>query len=144
MQETDVCTLRGVLSFPIEDQKGIFRAFTRFTYDFHQKGVYFIDHSMGNTLVKKEGTEYSFSLVDVNRTRFTSVSALKGLENLSMLELDNDMLRIIGEEYAMLASLEKEMVINRLIDLTSLHKKHVARKSFIRNTRRKIKHFLFP
>ena len=58
LQEDGVCTLRGLLSLPVEEQEEAFRAFTRFTYDFQQKGVYFIDHSMGNTLVRKAADGY--------------------------------------------------------------------------------------
>ncbi len=144
LQEDGVCTLRGLLSLPVEEQEEAFRAFTRFTYDFQQKGVYFIDHSMGNTLVRKAADGYHFSLVDLNRTRFMPVSYKKGLKNLSMLELDDHMLRVIGKEYAMLTGKDEQLTGDRLIAFTRAHDAHVKRKDFIRNTRRMIKRRLFP
>ena len=136
--------MRGLLHLPTEEQETAFRAFTRFTYDFQQKGVYFIDHSMGNTLVRKAADGYHFSLVDLNRTRFMSVSYKKGLKNLAMLELDDHMLRVIGKEYAMLTGKDEQLTGDRLISFTRAHDAHVKRKDFIRDTRRMIKRRLFP
>lgn len=143
LQEEEVCTLRGVLEWPLAEQEEAFRAFTRFTYDFQQKGIYFIDHSMGNTLVRREKEGFHFALVDLNRTRFMPVSCLKGLKNLSMLELDDHMLQVIGEEYASLTGQEKAGMVKKLILFTRAHDAHVKRKDFIRDTRRMIKRRLF-
>lgn len=144
LQLDDVSTLRGLFLLPKEEQIEAFRAFTRFTYDFQQKGVYFIDHSLGNTLVKKDDDGvYLFWLVDLNRTQFEVVSSWKGLKNLSMLELPEFLLRTIGEEYALLNHEDKEEMVKRLILLTKAHNEHVKRKGFIRNTRRMIKRRLF-
>ena len=99
---------------------------------------------MGNTLVRKAADGYHFSLVDLNRTRFMPVSYKKGLKNLSMLELDDHMLRVIGKEYAMLTGKDEQLTGDRLIAFTRAHDAHVKRKDFIRNTRRMIKRRLFP
>ena len=56
------------LNYP--DHEIILRAFTRFTYDLHQKGVNFLDHSPGNTLIIKNDNDYDFYLVDLNRMKF--------------------------------------------------------------------------
>ncbi|WP_303012275.1 lipopolysaccharide kinase InaA family protein [uncultured Bacteroides sp.] len=138
-------TFRGIINLPPMEQETVLREFVRFTYNFHQKGVYFIDHSPGNTLIRKEndGT-FSFYLVDLNRTQFTKVSAPKGLKNLSNLEASHNMLHIMGEEYALLTHSDAKSTIQKLIQLTETHNKITERKSFIRNTRRKIKHLLTP
>ncbi len=59
--------------FDYPDYENILRAFTRFTYDLHQKGINFLDHSPGNTLIIKKGNEYEFFLVDLNRMKFESM-----------------------------------------------------------------------
>src|SRR5690606_12003186 len=38
--------------FEMESHEAILRAFTRFTFDLHQKEVHFLDHSPGNTLIQ--------------------------------------------------------------------------------------------
>lgn len=144
LQEDNVNTLREVLKLSIEEQRDIFRAFTQFTYDFQQKGVFFMDHSMGNTLVRKENGIYRFFLVDLNRTHFRTISYKKGLKNLSLLELEDSMLEVIGKEYARLTEKDEEKTIKRLIFLTRVHDAKVRKNDFIRNTRRKIKRCLFP
>ncbi|MBT3588960.1 MAG: Kdo domain containing protein, partial [Flavobacteriaceae bacterium] len=58
------------LNYP--DYDNILREFTRFTFDLHEKGVNFLDHSPGNTLIKKNKNtgKYDFYLVDLNRMNF--------------------------------------------------------------------------
>lgn len=138
-------TFRGIAMLSEAEQIDAYKAFTRFTHDFHRKGVYFVDHSPGNTLVKKEDSgQWRFWLVDLNRTRFTPVSPEIGIKNLSMIELPNDKLEIIAGEYARLTQYDPDQMTRMLIDLTQKNNNRVHRKSWIRNTRRKIKHFLFP
>lgn len=145
LQLDNVFTLRGLPDLPEKEQEDAYRAFTRFTYDFHQKNVYFIDHSAGNTLVRKEKDGvFRFWLVDLNRTQFMSIPPMKGLRNLSMLELPERLLRVIGEEYASLTHQDKEEMVKKLILFTDAHNKHVKRKDFIRDMRRTIKRRLFP
>lgn len=137
-------TFRGIATLPIAEQEDAYKAFTRFTYDFHKKGVYFVDYSAGNTLVKQEEDgAWSFWLVDLNRTNFVSVSPEMGIKNLCMLELPEGSLKIIATEYARLTKQEPNRMIRTLIRLTYKHNCRVWRKSKIRNARRKIKRFLF-
>ena len=46
--------------FNYPDHEIILRAFTRFTYDLHQNGINFLDHSPGNTLIIKQDASYDF------------------------------------------------------------------------------------
>lgn len=82
---------------------------------------------------------FSFYLVDLNRTKFTNVTTKEGLRNLSKLEASHNMLTIMGREYALLTHCNTEATTKKLIQLTDRHNKITERKSFIRNTRRKIK-----
>lgn len=130
---------RAITAFPAE-QESILRGIARFTFDFHRKQIYFIDHSGGNTLLKRnENGTFDFYLVDLNRTQLTRVSYKKGLQNLSKLELEEPMLRIVADEYAKLWHADSAQAQERLINLTCRHNRRTRRKSFIRNTRKKIK-----
>lgn len=144
LQLDGAITFRGIADLPVAEQDDIYRAFTRFTYNFHQKGIYFIDHSPGNTLLRKESDgKYHFYLVDLNRTRFEAVSVQKGLKNLSMLELPADKLNIIAGEYAALSHSDADSMIKQLLHYSLAHDEHVEWKSFIRDNRRRVKRLLF-
>ena len=83
------------------DHEGVLRAFTRFTYELHEKGVWFLDHSPGNTLIKLNGSdEYKFYLVDLNRMKFGSLSFEERIKNFSRLTPLKDMVKVMSDEYA--------------------------------------------
>ncbi len=80
----------------------ILRAFTRFTFNLHENGINFLDHSPGNTLIKKNGEEYEFYLVDLNRMKFQSMSFEERMKNFAKLSPKDVMLDIMSDEYAKL------------------------------------------
>jgi hypothetical protein len=65
-------TFRELVQIPeLPENEIILRQFIRFSYLLHQKGIEFLDHSPGNTLIKKnEKGVYDFFLVDLNRMSF--------------------------------------------------------------------------
>jgi len=80
----------------------ILRAFTRFTFNLHENGINFLDHSPGNTLIKKNGEEYEFYLVDLNRMKFQSMSFEERMKNFAKLSPKDIMLDIMSDEYSKL------------------------------------------
>ncbi|WP_242204338.1 Kdo domain containing protein [Aestuariivivens insulae] len=86
------------LSFP--DHETILRAFTRFTHKLHEKGVLFLDHSPGNTLIKKNGNSYDFYLVDLNRMTFGALDFETRIKNFSRLTIHKSMVEVMSDEYA--------------------------------------------
>ena len=82
------------------DLEFILREFTRFTHYFHSQSVYFVDHSPGNTLIKRTSNGMEFSLVDLNRVKFMHISPFVGLKNFYRLNATDDMIEIIADEYA--------------------------------------------
>jgi hypothetical protein len=86
--------------FEYPDYENILRAFTRFTYDLHEKGINFLDHSPGNTLIKKVGKQYQFFLVDLNRMKFETMNFLARMKNMSKLTIHRHMVEIMSDEYA--------------------------------------------
>ena len=67
-------TIRTPLLEPLEDREAIFTAFAAYTYDLHIKGVWHLDYSPGNILIKRTEKGYQFSIVDINRMEFRSVT----------------------------------------------------------------------
>ena len=49
----------------LQDKENILKQFTQFMYKMHEQKVYFMDHSPGNTLIRKVGGNYEFFLVDL-------------------------------------------------------------------------------
>ncbi len=86
--------------FNIPDYDNILRAFTRFTYSLHQKNILFLDHSPGNTLIKKNGDSYDFYLVDLNRMLFKPLDFETRIKNFSKLTIHKSMVEVMSDEYA--------------------------------------------
>lgn len=89
------------LNYP--DHELILRAFTRFTFDLHEKGVHFLDHSPGNTLIKKTGTGYNFFLVDLNRMEFKTMDMATRILNFRRLTVHRSMVETMSDEYSKLS-----------------------------------------
>ena len=127
-------TMANVRDDDLQDKTEILKAFASFTYDLHKKGVWHVDYSGGNILINRSEESYEFSLVDINRMQFRSVSNYEGLENFNKMWFDEASLTIIAKEYASLANLDEEQAIKEILDHDTKLKAHVLR-------RRKIKAF---
>lgn len=102
-------------------RESIIRQFVEFSYQMHQKGVEFLDHSPGNTLIKdnNDGT-YSFYLVDLNRMKFhESIDFQSRMKNLSHLTPQKEMIVIMANEYAKLSGEKEQNVFETLWKFTS-------------------------
>lgn len=98
-------TYRELVEIPdFPDNENILRQFTRFSFDLHEKGIEFLDHSPGNTLIKKtaEG-DYDFFLVDLNRMNFhDNMDFDSRMKNLSHLTPKKEMVAVMSNEYSKL------------------------------------------
>lgn len=123
-----------VLQPDYPDHENILRQFTQFTFDLHQKGIEFLDHSPGNTLIKKEvNNAYSFYLVDLNRMNFHDMMDFDSrMKNFNRLTPKTEMLAIISDEYAKLYGKKYDEVFAKMCFYTNdfqtkFHRK-IARK----------------
>ena len=98
------------------DAENILRQFTRFTFEMHQKGIEFLDHSPGNTLIKKEENGmYSFYLVDLNRMNFhENIDFQARMKNFSRLTSKEEIVVIMSDEYAKLSGENAENVFQAM------------------------------
>ena len=117
------------------DKEIILKQFMAFCYKLHQNGIEFLDHSPGNTLIKKEGeNEYSFYLVDLNRMIFHhEMTFEQRMKNLSRLTPYQDMIQIMSKEYANLSGEEEDLVFDTLWKYTSEFQYKFYRKKRIKN-----------
>lgn len=86
------------LNYP--NHENILRAFTRFTYKLHELNILFLDHSPGNTLIKNNGKDYVFYLVDLNRMQFKPLDFNTRMKNFSRLTTHKSMVEVMSDEYA--------------------------------------------
>lgn len=86
------------LNYP--NHEAILRAFTRFTFDLHEKNIHFLDHSPGNTLIKLNNGDYKFYLVDLNRMNFEPMNFETKIKNFSRLTIHKTMVEVMSDEYA--------------------------------------------
>jgi len=94
-----------------EENTEILKAFARFTAQLHEKEIYHKDYSNGNILYKKEGSAFSFYLVDVNRMRFEKVTEKMACKAFHRLDLPIEMLEIVTREYALQRGMDVEKSI---------------------------------
>ncbi|MDD5716646.1 MAG: lipopolysaccharide kinase InaA family protein [Sulfuricurvum sp.] len=107
-------TIRTPLLEPLDDREEIFRAFAAYTYDLHRKGVWHLDYSPGNILIKRLETGYEFSIVDINRMEFKEITPLQGCENFNKLWANDSEIEVMGREYARLSGLDETLTIHEM------------------------------
>ena len=114
--------------FEIPDYDAILRAFTRFTYNLHKKGIHFLDHSPGNTLIKKNNDDYDFYLVDLNRMQFKTLDFETRIKNFSRLTIHKSMVEVMSEEYSKCSGEDYNEVFNLMWKETENFQKKYRRK----------------
>lgn len=109
----------------------ILKQFTQFTFKLHELGIEFLDHTPGNTLIKKISPgKYNFFLVDLNRMRFhKELSLTERLKNFKKLTQNKEIIKIISAEYANLLGLKEQFVYEKIVSY-----------SYKLNQKKKIKH----
>lgn len=117
-----------------ENRDFIIRKFTQFTFEMHEKGIEFLDHSPGNTLIRKNNDgSYSFFLVDLNRMKFHEVIDFQTrMKNLSKITHKKDMIAVMSNEYAKLSGDDENTVFETMWKLTSDFQYRFHRKKRIK------------
>ncbi|MDO5969972.1 lipopolysaccharide kinase InaA family protein [Flavivirga aquimarina] len=116
--------------FDYPDHENILRAFTRFTFDLHEKGIHFLDHSPGNTLIKKTDNGYDFFLVDLNRMEFKNLDFETRIKNFAKLTIHKSMIEVMSDEYAKCTGEAYDAIFNLMWKETEdfQHKYHRKRR----------------
>ncbi|WP_418603322.1 lipopolysaccharide kinase InaA family protein [Hwangdonia sp.] len=122
--------------FNIPNYDAILRAFTRFTFDLHENGVHFLDHSPGNTLIKKTEKGYDFYLVDLNRMEFKDLDFETRIKNFSKLTIHKSMVEVMSDEYAKCSGENYETIFNLMWQETEAFQEKYHRK---RRLKKKLK-----
>ncbi|PIA81385.1 Kdo domain containing protein [Gaetbulibacter sp. 4G1] len=122
--------------FNIPNYGSVLRAFTKFTFDLHEKGIHFLDHSPGNTLIKKSGNGYDFYLVDLNRMEFKTLDFETRIKNFSKLTIHKSMVEVMSDEYAKCSGKDYSTIFNLMWKETETFQEKYHRK---RRLKKKLK-----
>ena len=114
------------LNYP--DHEAILRGFTRFTFDLHEKEINFLDHSPGNTLIKKAGADYQYYLVDLNRMEFGPLDFETRMKNFGRLTIHKSMVKVMSDEYAKCIGESPEIVFTAMWGYTEAFQEKFQRK----------------
>ncbi len=135
-------TLRTLIDHPeYAGREEILRQFTRFTHRLHEKGILFLDHSPGNTLIiKQKSGDYSFHLVDLNRMKLNRKMDFRTrMKNFARLSATEEMLQIMSEEYALLTGFDREKTLQAMRHYTQKNGRRRKRKKQIKKRMGKYK-----
>jgi len=95
--------IRAVLTDKsFKNREQILKAFAEFTFKLHENEILHRDYSPGNILIKKQGDDYQFKVVDVNRMQFKMLTLKERLESFVRLAKDDDTMKTIVYHYATL------------------------------------------
>ena len=123
-------TLRDVLDYKISDRHNILIQWVNFTWlHLHKNGIFHLDYSPGNTLIRKEGEQYHFAIVDLNRMKFLPIDFEKGIQNFRLLHTDEETIKLIATQYAALCDFSAEKAVETLLKLDKDSKKFYGRKN---------------
>ncbi|WP_047547124.1 lipopolysaccharide kinase InaA family protein [Psychroserpens sp. Hel_I_66] len=131
--DCDLTYRKLTTDFNYPNHEEILRAFTRFTFKLHQKNVHFLDHSPGNTLIKKLGENYEFYLVDLNRMEFKPLDFETRIKNFSKLTIHKFMVEIMSDEYAKISGSEYSEVFNLMWRYTEAFQNRYHRKKRLKS-----------
>ena len=98
--EKDYSLIRELMAGNQEDAS-LLKALSLYIAEIHNKGVLHLDMSPGNILYYKQGTNYNFTLIDINRMQFLpTVSKIKRFKSFKRLAENEDVLTTIAKRYA--------------------------------------------
>ncbi|WP_431136677.1 Kdo domain containing protein [Psychroserpens mesophilus] len=132
-QDCDLTYRELTKNFDYPEHETILRAFTRFTYELHEKNVHFLDHSPGNTLIKKVGDTYAFYLVDLNRMEFKELDFETRIKNFSKLTTHKFMVEIMSDEYSKCSGKDYNSVFELMWTYTEAFQNRYHKKRRLKN-----------
>ena len=131
--ECDLTYRELTTNFNYPDYETILRNFTRFTFKLHEENILFLDHSPGNTLIKKVDDNYEFYLVDLNRMQFKPINFQTRIKNFSRLTIHKSMVEIMSDEYAKISNKDYNKVFDLMWSYTESFQKKFHRKKDLKN-----------
>ena len=130
--------IRDVLSDEnFKDRETILEAFVAFSYDLHNKGVYHVDYSPGNVIIKKLEEGYEFAIIDVNRMKFIEYDDEIRFKNLSRFSTSAEDLEFIAKHYAKISGIDEVFSISTLWKYHNEHQQYLVNKKRLKALKKK-------
>ena len=126
--ECDLTYRELTTNFDYPDYETILRSFTQFTFQLHEKNIQFLDHSPGNTLIRKVNGKYEFFLVDLNRMKFKPLDFQTRIKNFRKLTVHKSMVEIMSDKYSKLYGENYEKVFDLMWKSTEGFQRKFHRK----------------
>ena len=130
--EYDFTIREPLLNTHFLHKEEIFKAFALFTYKLHEEGIFHLDYSPGNILIKKENEGYIFKIVDINRMEFKPLGLDERLKNFSKLWAKDEDLETIVKEYAKVSNSEEKSCVKISLKYSQAHKDRKNAKKRLR------------
>jgi len=111
-----------------KDRENILEKFIEFSYQLHTKGIYHIDYSPGNILIKKVEGQYRFYIIDVNRMKFLKFNNRLRMKNLSKLTKSSKDNTLMLKYYAKISGLKEEVLLKELTIALKEEEKYLQNK----------------
>ena len=96
----DMKEIRACYFGPLTGNEPLIDAFARYSASLHDAGIYHLDYSPGNILIRQDAGQYMFVMVDVNRMKFRPVGFRSGCRNFARLFGDDDIYRHLAVAYS--------------------------------------------
>lgn len=123
-------TLRDVLENKVDHKTEILNGFVDYTVNkLHKNGVFHLDYSPGNILIREKQDTYSYSVIDLNRMKFLPIDIDKGMENLKQLHTTPENYKIIGRQYGKLLGIDPNTCADKLIEMDNKYQEYRSRRS---------------
>ncbi len=130
--------IRAVLSDTnFEEREEILKNFVAFSYDLHNKGVYHVDYSPGNVIIKKLEEGYEFAIIDVNRMKFVEYDDAMRFKNLSRFSTSVEDLEFIAKHYAKIGDIDEAFAISTLWKYHNEHQQYLVNKKRLKALKKK-------
>ncbi|QEZ88623.1 hypothetical protein ACIB15232_0452 [Aliarcobacter cibarius] len=121
--EYDYTIREPLLNKDFPKKEKILKAFARFTYELHENEIFHLDYSPGNILIKEEGENFIFKIVDINRMRFGKLSLNQKMKNFSKLWISDEDLEIVINEYSKMIGLHEKTLFFKALNFSNSNKK---------------------
>ena len=117
-------TERGDNKTPFNDSEVRWTAFMKFTVELHNLEINHLDYTRRNVLITQQGTDYKFSIVDLNRIDFKSLSLRDRMKSLSRITSDSDLVKMIAKHYSTSSNYDYDKCLHLLQYFVREHQKY--------------------